>query len=427
MTNKITIPLLLITALILIFQTASGTGIAEGKIKNGKLLIKKALKANDQKKANYIYKAKREFDRAIAAEPGNPMPYYWEAVIVYHLENDSTEAAKLYRKALKHAGGNIDSYPAPWSYITDENMLAAFTGDFSWVGKTETEPAKPEKTPPKPVIAKASPLDSLSRLVNTGEYSSAESLYLELKSRVKLATNPRLYYLGLQLKLDQGQFARASDILMQMKKTAGKKSKLYKKALKKYDAVVDESIIEARQFKGRGQTDQARAALQQWEPERGNLKSPGRARLILYYGSLLLSEGETGKVDTLLTFYRSLGYKKNKKYKTLKKELARAIKQQEVKPEQEPQKPLAGIKNKPRTTSDFVTLFPPKGDIVKVIVDKVDPATGKTEASEIWETYTPLQLPTGKSYKLVIHKKSERKAPKYIAALGILTTLLIMR
>jgi hypothetical protein len=112
---------------------------ADGKIKNGQLLIVKALNSSGEQKADYVYKAKREFERASLIEPNNPWPFYWNSVLSYYLERDSVNAAKLYNKALKIAPGVLDNYPLPWLYETDDNLKSAMKGDLKWLRNPKRE------------------------------------------------------------------------------------------------------------------------------------------------------------------------------------------------------------------------------------------------------------------------------------------------
>jgi len=90
----------------------------------------------------------------------------------------------------------------------------------------------------------------------------------------------------------------------------------------------------------------------------------------------------------------------------------------------------AEIKTEPKPqpkTEQFITVLPPNGNILKVIVNSIDPATGRIQDSKLWETTGPLKLKTGTAYKLTVQRKHEKKAPLFIAAAGIIATFLVVR
>ncbi|MCD6161519.1 MAG: hypothetical protein J7K40_03780 [candidate division Zixibacteria bacterium] len=415
---------IVLTAVIFTLNISAIAGsVADSKMKNGKILIKKALPAEGDKKANYIYKAKREFERASSAEPDNHLPYYWQAVITFYLEDDSTKSAKLYNKALNRGA---EDYPEPWLYKTDNHLLSAFKGDFSWVKEAEELPVVEEIAEVIPVEKPANPAAILEGLIASNNIVSAESLYNELIVLPEHKSNTELMYQGLMLNLYQGQTRQASDLLEQIREMTGKKSKVYKKAAALYDTVLDSVIISTKQLERDGESTKALAVLSKWQPNRLVPKSPARARLMIRYSSILFANNNFTAVESMLQLYKENGYKKTKPYKKLKKDLEEASEQQ-AKDLEVVELVETKTKELPEGTVNYITLSPPGGDIVKVVVDKINPTTGKVLESEMWETYSPKKLSTGAAYKLTVHKKRERKAPKYIAVVGIITTLLIMR
>ena len=149
---------------------------AEIKIKNGKLLTEKAMTSEGDVRADYIYKAKREFERAALTEPDNPWAYYWQAVILYYLEGDSLEADRIYAKALERKEKKFAAAPVPWAYHSNGHLSAAFKGDFDWAGGARAVPEplptqKPPKEEPRP-----DPGEFLSAMMATGDFAKAESL-----------------------------------------------------------------------------------------------------------------------------------------------------------------------------------------------------------------------------------------------------------
>lgn len=426
MFQKICNLIVIVAVLITLNISAMAGSAADSKIKNGKILIKKALKAEGDKKSNYIYKATREFDRASTAEPDNPLPYYWQAVIKFYLENDSTKSAKLYKKALNRGAKD---YPVPWIYKADNHLLSAFKGEFSWVDEVEELPATEEIAEEKPIEQPVNPVEILGELIASLNMLPAESLYNELIVLPEYKSNTELMHQGLILKLQQGQIRQSSDLLEQIYEMAGKKSKVYKEAVSVYDKALDWAIISTKQIERDGEYSKALAVLSEWQPDRLKPKSPGRARLMIRYSSILFAGSDFATVESMLQLYKENKYKKTKPYKKLKKDLEEVLKQEAKEPE-----PVEFVEVKAvempeeiKKDVDYITLSPPEGVMVKIVIDRINPTTSKVLESEIWETYSPKELPTGAAYKLTIHKKRERKAPKYIAVVGILTTLLIMR
>jgi hypothetical protein len=399
---------------------------ADSKIKNGKLLAEKALTLDGDQKADCIYRAKREFERATLAEPENPWPYYWEAVVVFYLEQDSLGADKYYSKAIGFKDKHVAAAPAPWSYQNDDHLKASFKGEFGWAK------AAPE---PKPIIAekkiktekKIDPLELLVATINNRQFAGAESLYGELSKNPDFSDNIDFLYDGFQLKLSEDSLAQASAMLANFELKKGHRSPFFKMASKWYDARLDSSLIEAKTLEGDGESAQAENVLLQWQPYLSRPVTPSRGKLILQYTTSILSQKKFVSADSALNFYDQLGYEKNDSYRNLKNRigvaLAIATPPKEIEPEVIETKP----EKKQATPESYVTINPPSGDIVKVIINKVDPTTGRVESSDLWETATPTRLKTGSSYKLVVQKKQEKKTPKYIALAGILATFLIVR
>ena len=130
--------------------------------------------------------------------------------------------------------------------------------------------------------------------------------------------------------------------------------------------------------------------------------------------------------DSGLKLYDELGYEEGGSYRNLKAKLTLAAKPA-TPPATKPEVALTKPEKKPEPLAGYVTIAPPPGEIVKVVVNTINPATGKVISSDLWETAAPRQLKTGLAYKLVVQKKQEKKAPKYIALAGILATFLIVR
>ena len=410
-----------------LFKIAAGDNVADSKIKNSQLLAKKALNSTADQRENYVYKSIRELERAIQAEPDNPWPYYWKSIIILYFEQDSKESDKFYNKALTKAPDVITNYPQPQAYKTDAHLLSAFEGEFTWTEVEETKPIeeKVEEIPETPI----NPLDILNEMIAAKNFLSAESLYNVLIASAEYEDNTDLTYSGLVIKLNQNHIEQASTLLEKIQDTADNKSDIYKQAVSAYDSVLDLALISVKQAKREGEIQTAKNILKKWQPDRLKPTSPNRTRLLLEYSSVLLNNNETAYADSMLQLYNESGFKKTDYYKQFKKELAAILKQQEEgSKEVEVAEVITEEKTeKPKKTESFVTLSPPEGDIVKVVVNKINPATGRTQESEMWETYAPKKLATGESYKLTVNKKRERKAPKYIAVVGILATLLIMR
>jgi tetratricopeptide (TPR) repeat protein len=400
--------------------------IADSKINNGKLLAKKATSLSGSQREEYVYKAMREFERALSAEPENPLPYYWVAVLNYYLEKDSSEAAKNYNRALKYSTEATAGLPSPWSYKSDEHLLSALDDDFSWAEAKEIQPVKEEIVEAPVEEQKVDSMAVLKEMIFANDLQTAGSIYEKIKLSPDYKSNPELTYSGLLLKLREPDAVGASMLMTELTQAVDKKSKLADQAVSAYDSVLEAEIIKARQTKREGNIASAKEILAIWEPANPNPQTPGRGRLMLAYSSILLENGEIDAADSVFQNYRISGYDKNASFKELKKQLETALKQQE-----EAAAPIEAARaespEKPPQTSAHVAISPPEGDIVKIVINRVDPTSGKPYESEIWETYAPRELTAGEAYKLTINKKSERKAPKYIAIAGILTTLLIMR
>jgi hypothetical protein len=421
-------------ALLWIFPVQSRCGdIADGKIKNGHLLIEKALSSGAEQKADYVYKAKREFERAALAEPENPWPLYWNSVLSYYLEQDSINAAKLYGKAINNDAQVLANYPPPWTYKTDSNLKSAIKGDFKWT-KAAPKPINP------PVIAQAettkvimpansaNPLDSLKALIQNRDLAAAESLYGALSANTDYGTSVELRLLGLQLKLNEGSYIKSTDLLEEILGRATKSSTTARTSIALYDKSLDSLLTEAKSLERRGQYAEAKTQLDKLEPYRLIPASTARGGLLLQYSSVLLAMNNPKSADSTLQLYLSAGYKKSAAYKNVSDRLA-IVKDQN---KDQDLTPLAQtetkIETKPQAKAEqFITMFPPKGEIMKVIVSSIDPVSGQIQDSKIWETTGPLKLKTGTAYTLTVQRKHERKAPLFIAATGIIATFFVVR
>jgi hypothetical protein len=421
-------------SLFWIFPVQSkGGDIADGKIKNGYLLIEKALGSSAEQKADYVYKAKREFERASLAEPENPWPLYWNSVLSFYLEQDSTNAAKLYGKALNNDAQVLANYPPPWAYKTDSNMKSAIKGDFKWT-KAAPKPIEPpiiaqaETTKVIAPTSSASPLDSLKALIQNQDLAAAESLYGALSSSIDYGTSMELRLLGLQLKLNEGSNIQSTNLLEEILGRATKGSTIAKTAIALYDKSLDSLLSEAKSLERRGQYDEAKTQLEKLEPYRLIPASTARGGLLLQFSSVLLAMNNPKSADSTLQLYLSAGYKKSAAYKNVSDRLA-IVKDQNKEPDV---MPLAQTEIKAETkpqakTDQYITMFPPKGEIMKVIVSSIDPVSGQIQDSKIWETTGPLKLKTGTAYTLTVQRKHERKAPLVIAATGIIATFFVVR
>jgi hypothetical protein len=148
--------------------------------------------------------------------------------------------------------------------------------------------------------------------------------------------------------------------------------------------------------------------------------------------SVSLSKNNTELAASSLALYESLGYDKDRIYQDLKKRTAPPEKPIEI-----AEKPVATQKivtpppipvvQKIPQASNMITLSPPGSEIVKVLVNKIDLVTGEVNSTELWQTSAPIKLKTGSAYKLVVQKKQEKVAPRYIALAAMLATFLIVR
>jgi hypothetical protein len=421
----------LVSLLVLVVSITVGHGqsVAESKIKNGKILAEKALTATGDQKTDYIYKAKREFERASLAEPENPWPYYWEAVLTFYLDLDSTGADKLYKKALGFNARQLEGYPAPWAYRSDQNVKDAFQGKLRWARS-----APPPETP-TPVVAPPSPppveqptdlLAALKSLSESKDYDRAESLYSVLRSQTEYKGNFRLLAEGMALKLREDSLDQASALLTEMGKSAGMRSREYKKAAAEYDADLDSIISEAGRLERKGEFSSAEAMLSRWRPLRDQPVTPARGRLLLLSSSLALAQNKSSEADSALQLFERLGYERDRYYKSVKSRLEIVLAQLEP-VQKPPQVAELPTQEPPESSEGYVTIVPPGGEIVKVLINTVDPSSGEIQSSDLWETAGPRKLKTGASYKLVVQKKQEAKAPKFIALAGILATFILVR
>jgi hypothetical protein len=425
---------ILIFALLLIMaESVFAQGSAESKIKNGKLLAGKALSSQGDTRADYIIKAKRELERASLSEPENAQAYYWQAVVAFYLERDSVSADKLYSKALQYADKKTKALPLPWAYQTDDNLSAAIAGDFAWA-QVSSAPVKlaeePKKEKPKELVV--NPLQTIASLITAENFVSAESLYTFLSSNPEKYNKDELALSGLKLKLAEDSIGQATALLDNIQKTSNRRSQVYKKAVELYDSVLDPALTKIKGDAQQGEYSAAWDSLSKWEPERQSPVTPGRGKMLLIATSVSLSKNNTEIAASSLALYESLGYDKDRVYQDLKKRAAPPEKPIEIaeKPvvAQKPvtPQPLPVIQKVPGV-SNMVTLLPPGNEIVKVLVNKIDPITGEVNSTELWQTSAPMKLKTGSAYRLVIQKKQEKVAPRYIALAAMLATFLIVR
>jgi tetratricopeptide (TPR) repeat protein len=423
---------ILILALFLMLEgSVFAQSSAESKIKNGKLLAGKALSSQGDIRADYIIKARKEFERANLSDPENALAYYWQAVVTFYLQRDSTTADRLYSKALQYADRKLKAFPSPWAYQTDDNLSAALTGDFAWA-KSLAAPAKiaekPKKTTPseKPI----DPLETLASLIKAENFSSAESLYSLLSGGIDPTKTEELALSGLKLKLAEDSIGQATSVLDNIQKSSNRKSRINKKAVEIYDSALDPAIIRIKRDAQSGEITGAWDALSKWEPERESPVTPGRGKLVLLSASVQLSGGKTTSADSSLALYEALGYDKNQAYQDLQKLLmpVQMEKPREIKIAEKPAAaPPSPLVQKMPQGDNMITVFPPGNEIVKVLVNTIDPISGEVKSTALWETAGPLKLKTGSAYKLVVQKKHEKIAPKYIAVAAMLATFLIVR
>lgn len=430
--------LVVITLLWVFFAQSYGGELADSKIKNGQLLIEKALASSAEQKANYVYKAKREFERGSLVEPENPWPLYWNSVLSFYLEQDSTNAAKLYQKALKNDTQVLANYPPPWLYKSDANLKSAIKGNFRWVKETQQEIESPviaqvEATNIITPVVSVNPLDSLKTLIQNKDYEIADSLYKTLISGVIYDTSVSLRLLGLELKLNQGAYKESNDLLENILGRSTKSSMAARTAVALYDKSLQTLLVEAKSVENREQFAEAETLLKKMEPQRVIPASTARAGLHLQYASVLLASNNPAGADSMLQLYLSANYKKSAAYKNIDSRLT-LVKNQNKKPVETNLTQIESrqIENKeeikPQTKPDqYITMVPPKGEIMNVIVNSIDPASRQVQDSKLWETTGPLKLKTGAAYTLTVQRKHERKASLFIAAAGIITTFFVVR
>lgn len=434
MLSRNSIALMVVLSLLWIIPVRSQCGeTANGKIKNGQLLIEKALTSSGEQKADFIYKAKREFERASLAEPENPWPLYWNSVLSFYLEQDSANAAKLYRKALNYNTEVLVNYPPPWLYKADANIKSAIKGNFKWVNELKTPielPAitKAESTKDMPPAVSINPLDSLRGLIDGKNYWKADSLYDDLLSKTEYDTSNSLRLMGLELKLSEGLNAQCSDLLEEILGRSKKGSTTQKTALGHYDKSLEAVLAEAKSLENRGRYTEAITILEKMEPYRLIPASAARGNLLLRYSSVILATNNPEGADSLLQLYLSAGYKKNAAYNSVDIRLTSVKNQNKVMTEPKLTQTTKKIEAKPQAKPEqYITLVPPGGDVMKVLVSSIDPISGQIQDNSLWETTGPLKLKTGTAYKLSIQRKHERKASLFIAAAGIVATFFIVR
>jgi len=414
-----------LTLFIILFAAsiASAQSSSESKIKNAKLLVEKAISAQGEARADYAYKAKREFERAAGMDTENPVPIYWQAVIASYFEGDSAASEKLYERALKIGMKKVQDLPLPNQYLSEANVLSGLKDDFAWAQKVESPPATPvEEVEP---AEKTDPLRLLNELTASGEFDAADSLFKELYSRPKYDRRSDLLLSGLTLKLSEGNIDQASEILEKVESENGRRSKAYKKAESLFDERLDLVIERAKASERRGQYSEAIDSLRQWQPERARPSTPAKGRLLLQVSSLRLLQNDYSGADSILAIYDDLGYAKNEPYRNIRERLTLALR--ETAPEEPRLEVTRQIAEQRPGASDFVTIAPPQGEIAKVVINTLDASSGKVKSSALWETTAPVTLKTGQAYKIVVQKRQERKTPRYIAMAGILATFLIVR
>lgn len=434
MLSRNSISVLLTIGLLWIIPVQSRCGeIADGKIRNGQLLIEKALESSGEQKADFVYKAKREFERASLAEPENPWPLYWNSVLAYYLENDSTNSAKLYNKAIKNDAVVLANYPPPWLYKADSNLKSAIKGNYKWVKEPQTAIELPvivqaETTKAVEPPVSANPLDSLKTLVQNRDYAAADSLYGALSAEIEYDTSVSLRLLGLELKLNEGSYARSADLLEEILGRSKKGSTAGKTAIGLYDKSLESLLTEAKSLESKGQYSEAKTTLEKLEPYRLIPASAARGQLLLQYSSVLLASDNLEAADSTLRLYLSAGYKKSATYKNVDSRLTMVKNQKKPVAETKLAQTDLKIEDKPQPKADhFITMIPPQGDVMKVIVSSIDPVSGQVQDNKLWETTGPLKLKTGTAYTLTVQRKHERKASLFIAATGIIATFFLVR
>ena len=418
--------------------TAFAGDQADSKIKNAQLMATRALDQTGDDQVNTVYKAKRELDRASLAEPNNPLPYYWKAIITFYFDKDPAEADKLYQKAISFDPDLANEFPPPSAYTNKEHLTAAFAGDFDWsqapapVTETALPPTEEPVVPPAedPAAKLAALIENMREAIEGQQYHAAESLYAEIGPLTAHDKKDEHILLNLRLQLAMDSIPRATALLGEL--GIQNKSKTFKAAAAIYDGVLDSAIDQAVRFERKGQFAESARLLERWEPYRQAPVTDGRGKLLLQYASILLAENELGGTDSTLAFYDHQGYKKDKAYKNIfaRLQLAEQREKEKAAPvEIAVAEPAAKIipEPAPKKAVEYLTLQPPPGEIMKVLIKTIDPATGQTASSEIWETAGPTRLKAGESYRLMVQKKHEKKAPKYVALAAILTTFLIMR
>jgi hypothetical protein len=406
-------------------QIARAGEASDAKIRNGKLLAEKAIDASGDSRTDYLYKAVREFERASAAEPENPWPYYWQAVLKYRLENDSLGAEKLYNTALKSSDRSFAASPSPWAYKNDADIKSAFKGQFSWAS---SEPSKPAEVKNQVRETKTDPLESLRAAIQNENYPTADSTYQTLAADPLFVDKVELFNLGLQLKLAENSPDDASALLKDFAEKKGRRSSAFKKGVELYDSKLDLELSQAKKLARNSNYGGADSVLTRWEPNLSGLTTPARGRLLLEYSSIMIYSKNIDAAGSALTFYEKSGYDKNENYNKLKDSLSSVNNPPtELAKNDQPIKAEMPQKKKESSSDGYVTVNPPSGEIVKIVVKTIDPNTGKVESTDLWDTASPTELKTGSSYKLVILKKQERKTPKYIVTAGILATFLMVR
>jgi hypothetical protein len=421
--------ILILTLLLALQGSVFAQSSADSKIKNGKLLAGKALSSQGDIRADYIIKARKEFERANLSEPENALAYYWQAVVTFYLQHDSTTADGLYSKALRYADKKTKALPLPWAYQTDDNLSAALAGNFAWANSL-VAPAKIAEEPKKikPSEKAVDPLATLDSLIKAENFISAESLFALLSSAAKPINTDELTLSSLKLKLAEDSIGQATSILDNIQKSSNRKSRINKKAVEMYDSALDPAITRIKQDAQGGEFSSAWDALSRWDPERKSPITPARGKLVLLSASVLLSSGKTTSADSSLALYDELGYEKDRTFQDLKKKVTSVEKPHNVQIAEKPAVALpVPLPQKMPQADNMITVFPPGNEIVKVLVNTIDPVTGEVKSTALWETTGPMKLKTGSAYKLVVQKKQEKIAPRYIALAAMLATFLIVR
>jgi len=272
------------------------------------------------------------------------------------------------------------------------------------------------------------PLDSLRWLIDGENYGKADSLYSDLISKTEYDTSNSLRLMGLELRLNKGFDTQCTDLLEDILGRTKKGSATQKTALGYYDKSLEVILAEAKSLESRGRYPEAITILEKMEPYRLIPASAARGNLLLQYSSVLLATNNPDGADSSLHLYLSAGYKKNAAYNNVDSRLTIVKNRNKVTTEPKFTQTAKKIEAKPQTKPEqYITLVPPEGDVIKVLVSSIDPISGQIQDNNLWETTGPLKLKTGTAYKLSVQRKHERKAPLFIAAAGVMATFFIVR